>query len=147
MGRQETRDSLSRNLRMLQRHVSKTEREMQQINQTLIEQNERKRVDLLAAQERIAELEAENSALRRRLSDRPALRDRLDELLKLETLTDEQRAEIDRINGELSVESAEEKRYLDILRRAAVNQIQAERLQANIAEAHAEAMRLGPIDG
>lgn len=83
MPRQETRDSLSRDLRMLQRHVSKTEREMQQINQTLIEQNERKRVDLLAAQERIAELEAENSALRRR---------------------------------------------------------------ANIAEAHAEAMRLGPID-
>ena len=118
MPRQETRDSLSRNLRMLQRHVSKTEREMQQINQTLIELNERKRVDLLAAQERIAELEAENSALRRRLSDRPALRDRLDELLKLETLTDEQRAEIDRINGELSVESAEEKRFLDILRRA-----------------------------
>lgn len=97
MPRQETRDSLSRNLRMLQRHVSKTEREMQQINQTLIEQNERKRVDLLAAQERIAELEAENSALRLRLSDRPALRDRLDELLKLETLTDEQRAENDRL--------------------------------------------------
>lgn len=118
MPRQETRDSLSRNLRMLQRHVSKTEREMQQITQTLIEQNERKRVDLLAAQERIAELEAENNALRRRLSDRPALRDRLDELLKLETLTAEQQAEIDRINGELSVESAEEKRYLDILRRA-----------------------------
>lgn len=118
MPRQETRDSLSRNLRMLQRHVGKTEREMQQINQTLIEQNERKRVDLLAAQERIAELEAENSALRRRLSDRPALRDRLDELLKLDSLTDEQQAEMDRINGELSVESAEEKRYLDILRRA-----------------------------
>lgn len=118
MPRQETRDSLSRNLRMLQRHVSKTEREMQQITQTLIEQNERKRVDLLAAQERIAELEAENNALRRRLSDRPALSDRLDELLKLETLTAEQQAEIDRINGELSVESAEEKRYLDILRRA-----------------------------
>ena len=118
MPRQETRDSLSRNLRMLQRHVSKTEREMQQINQTLIELNERKRVDLLAAQERIAELEAENSALRRRLSDRPALRDRQDELLKLDSLTDEQQAEIDRINGELSVESAEEKRFLDILRRA-----------------------------
>lgn len=118
MPRQETRDSLSRNLRMLQRHVGKTEREMQQINQTLIEQNERKRVDLLAAQERIAELEAENNALRRRLSDRPALRDRLDELLKLDSLTDEQQAEMDRINGELSVESAEEKRYLDILRRA-----------------------------
>lgn len=116
MPRQETRDSLSRNLRMLQRHVGKTEREMQQINQTLIEQNERKRVDLLAARERIAELEAENSELRRRLSDRPALRDRLDELLKLDSLTDEQHAEIDRINGELSVDSAEEKRYLDILR-------------------------------